>query len=98
MRLRIDLLALCLWFTGANAQEVEDGCPKDELACHDIINSSQCIAQLVVDQLSPPTKNAMVKCVEFEGTVSNLPGATKVSQGPRIKMNSISRQIKLTAT
>lgn len=80
----INLLnALCLTSVGVSAQEVQDGCPKDELACHDIMNSSQCIEQLVIEELSPLTEEAMVKCVEHEGTASNLPGAAKVSEWSR---------------
>lgn len=76
------LRAMCLVRAGVSAQEAPDGCPKDELACHDIMNSSQCIEQLVIEKLSPLTREAMVKCVEHEGTASNLPGAVKVSDLP----------------
>jgi hypothetical protein len=56
----------------------QDLCPKDEYACLDIINSSQCLAQLVLQKMSPLTKENMVKCVETEGVASSLPGAQKV--------------------
>ncbi|KXX82739.1 hypothetical protein MMYC01_200872 [Madurella mycetomatis] len=72
------LSGLGLASVSVSAQEVQDGCPKDELACHDIMNSSQCIEQLVLEGLSPLTEEAMLKCVEHEGTASNLPGAAKV--------------------
>lgn len=74
----INLVGL-LWIASmrVSAKEV-DGCPKDELACHDIMNGSQCIEQLVIEKQSELTKEAMVKCVEHEGTASTLPGATKV--------------------
>ncbi|KAK4155864.1 hypothetical protein C8A00DRAFT_13122 [Chaetomidium leptoderma] len=59
-------------------------CPDTELACHDIMNSSQCIAGVVQGGSGSVTKEAMVKCVEHEGTASNLPGAVKVSIQPCI--------------
>ena len=56
-----------------------NGCPTTDLACHDIINSSQCIEQLIIEgSKTAITKEAMVKCVEYEGTASSLPGAAKV--------------------
>ncbi|KAK3389962.1 hypothetical protein B0H63DRAFT_538088 [Podospora didyma] len=83
MRLFIQLGVLCLALMGVSADELEDKCPKNELACHDVMNSSQCIEQLVIENQAPLTKAAMVKCVEHEGTASNLPGATKVVIPPR---------------
>jgi hypothetical protein len=80
MRFDINLGYLCLALAGVRAQAVQDQCPKNEIACLDIINSSQCIEQLVVEKQAPLTKDAMIKCVEYEGTASNLPGAAKVSQ------------------
>lgn len=74
MRFGTTLLSLCFVLVGA----LEDGCPKDEYACLDVINSSQCIEQLVIEKQAPATKEAMAKCVETEGVVSTLPGATKV--------------------
>ncbi|KAF2194022.1 hypothetical protein K469DRAFT_548037 [Zopfia rhizophila CBS 207.26] len=79
MRFGINLLALCFALVGVNTQAVQDKCPKTEYACLDVINSSQCIEQLVIEHLAPVTKDAMVKCVEYEGSATNLPGATKVS-------------------
>lgn len=79
MRFEINWLVLCAMVLGVNAQSVQDGCPKGEYACLDVINSSQCIEQLILEHLAPVTKDALVKCVEFEGMSSNLPGATKVS-------------------
>ena len=64
---------------GTAAQSTVDGCPKDEIACLDIINSSQCLEQVVLEKQSPVTKEALIKCVEYNGTASHLPGATKVS-------------------
>ncbi len=56
-----------------------NGCPTTDLACHDIMNSSQCIEQLILDgSKTTITKEAMVKCVEYEGTASTLPGSVKV--------------------
>lgn len=64
---------------GTNAQGSKpEGCPTTELACHDIMNSSQCIAN-VVDNQKTLTKAALVACVEHEGTASSLPGAAKAS-------------------
>jgi hypothetical protein len=79
MRFHINLLSLCFALVGVNTQTVQDGCPKNEYACLDVINSSQCIEELVIEHDSPLTKDAMVKCVEYNGTATNLPGATKVS-------------------
>ena len=78
--MRIDSLFLGLWqgVHGAIATEVEQ-CPDTDLACHDIMNSSQCIAQVALNAQGPVSKEAMIKCVEYEGTASNLPGAVKVS-------------------
>lgn len=75
------LIFLCLALLGitVTAQTVVDGCPKNELACHDIMNSSQCIEQIILENSAPLTKENLVKCVEHEGTASNLPGGTKVS-------------------
>lgn len=79
MRILIILQRLCLLFAMANAQEHEvDKCPKDEIACHDVMNGSQCLAQIVMDNNPPISADALVKCVQHEGTASNLPGATKV--------------------
>ncbi|KAF2475958.1 uncharacterized protein BDR25DRAFT_350245 [Lindgomyces ingoldianus] len=82
MRFGIDLLLLCFAFVSVNTEAVQDKCPKTEYACLDVINSSQCIEQLVIERLAPVTKEAMVKCVEYEGTVTNLPGATKFCRCP----------------
>ncbi|KAF2714383.1 hypothetical protein K504DRAFT_353328, partial [Pleomassaria siparia CBS 279.74] len=62
-----------------HTQALQDKCPKDEYACLDVMNASQCIEQLVVEKLSPATKEALVACVEYEGTVTTIPGASKVS-------------------
>lgn len=70
------LVALFILVATVAAQDL---CPKDEYACLDTINSSQCLAQLVIQQMSPLTKENMVKCVETEGVASSLPGAQKVS-------------------
>jgi hypothetical protein len=58
--------------------QTRDGCPKEEYACIDVINSSQCIEQLVIEKLAPATREALAKCVEYEGTVTKMPGASKV--------------------
>ncbi|KAM7193686.1 hypothetical protein V8F20_008323 [Naviculisporaceae sp. PSN 640] len=64
-----------------NCQAVVDKCPWGELACLDIINSSQCIANVILDGRPPLTKANLAKCVEHEGTASDLPGAEKASDG-----------------
>ncbi|KAK5654886.1 hypothetical protein OQA88_6924 [Cercophora sp. LCS_1] len=76
MLFAIRLLALCLALVGVNAQAAEK-CSAKDLACHDIMNSSQCIAQ-VVDNKARLTKEALIKCVEHEGTASPLSGAAKL--------------------
>jgi hypothetical protein len=79
-------LALYFLVMGATTQAVQDQCPKTEYACLDVINSSQCIEQLVLEKQAPVTREALIKCVEYEGTVTTLPGATKVSFGSRRKL------------
>ncbi|KAK3324511.1 hypothetical protein B0T19DRAFT_231586 [Cercophora scortea] len=69
---------LCLALMGVNAQGVQYPCPLSDLACHDVIDSSQCIEQLVLEHNAPITKAALVKCVEYDGAASKLPGATKL--------------------
>jgi hypothetical protein len=59
--------------------QVKDGCPKNEIACLDIINSSQCIEQLIFDHPSNITKDGLIQCVVTPGvSSSDLPGGTKV--------------------
>jgi hypothetical protein len=60
-----------------------DACPKAEYACIDVINSSQCLAQLVLQKLAPATREALAKCVEYEGAVTQIPGAAKVRSKER---------------
>ncbi|KAK0667060.1 hypothetical protein QBC41DRAFT_211646, partial [Cercophora samala] len=67
-----------LFSTLASAQAPNTQCPDSELACHDVMNSSQCIAALILDNPQRVTKNALIQCVEHEGTASSLPGAQKV--------------------
>jgi hypothetical protein len=69
------LLALTTLLFLAAAQ---DPCPKDDYACLDIINSSQCLEQVIIEKLSPLTKENMIKCVDTEGVASSLHGAQKV--------------------
>jgi len=74
------LLALCLGFAlCVSAAPTEDKCPKLNLACLDVINSSQCIEMLVLGNRNV-TRDAMVKCVDTEGAASGLPGSTKVTR------------------
>jgi hypothetical protein len=73
--------ALALLFaarTSVAQNQTRDGCPKDDYACIDVINSSQCIEQLVIEKLAPVTKEALARCVEYEGTATKMPGAAKV--------------------
>lgn len=79
MRVKFIILSLLFTASATKAQnQTRDGCPKDEYACLDVINSSQCLEQLVIEKLAPPTKEALAKCVEYEGTVTRIPGASKV--------------------
>ncbi|KAL5378701.1 hypothetical protein DPSP01_008927 [Paraphaeosphaeria sporulosa] len=72
----------------------QDLCPKDEYACLDIINSSQCLAQLVIQKMSPLTKENMAKCVETEGVASSLPGAQKLCRCPGCHTEPINAAIR----
>lgn len=78
MRIRSTFLGVWLGAHRVMAAEVGQ-CPDTDLACHDIMNASQCIAQVARYGEEPVSKEAMIKCVEHEGTASNLPGAVKVS-------------------
>lgn len=78
MRFEPYILSLCFVVASAAAQNITDGCPKGSLACMDVINSSQCIEQIIIEKRSPVTADALVKCVVFEGASSNLTGAGKV--------------------
>jgi hypothetical protein len=82
MRLCFDLLSLFALSIHHAAAQIND-CQTTDLACHDIMNSSQCIEQVILEKTDPVTKEALVKCVEHEGTASNLPGAVKVRDNPR---------------
>ena len=75
MRFGINILAVCFVLVGVNSQAEVDKCPKDEYACLDVINSSLCLSQ----NAARNDTSAMVKCVEYEGAASDLPGKTKVS-------------------
>ncbi|KAE9375139.1 hypothetical protein N431DRAFT_463245 [Stipitochalara longipes BDJ] len=76
MRFSINLLAF-LALVGVNAQ-VKDGCPKDQVACLDIINSSQCIEQVIIEHQQNLTRENLINCIDTPGvSSSNLPGATK---------------------
>lgn len=56
----------------------QDLCPKNEYACLDIINSSQCLAQIVLQKTAPLTKENLVKCIDYEGVASTLSPEQKV--------------------
>lgn len=79
-KMRTDWILLVFINAIMKAERVRanDGCPKDEYACHDVIDSSLCIEQLIIERRAPVTKEALIKCVEYEGAFSDLPGASKV--------------------
>ena len=79
MPFRTNLL-LFFVLSSANAQ-IKDGCPKDQVACLDIINSSQCIEQVIIEHQQNVTRENLINCIDIPGvSSSNLPGATKVSK------------------
>jgi hypothetical protein len=78
MKWVLDVLIFCFAIIGVGAHPFKDDCPKDELACQDVINSSQCIAQIVIDHMKPLSKENLIKCLESDEPASDLPGATKV--------------------
>ncbi|KAF9738800.1 hypothetical protein PMIN06_004549 [Paraphaeosphaeria minitans] len=86
--------ALAALLTFAPATATQDLCPKDEYACLDIINASQCLAQLVIQKMSPLTKENIIKCVETEGVASNLPGAQKLCRCPGCHTEPINAAIR----
>ena len=57
---------------------VKDGCPKGSLECMDVINSSQCIEQLIIEKRGTLSKEALEKCVVYEGASSSEAGNVKV--------------------
>ncbi|KAH7120795.1 hypothetical protein B0J11DRAFT_49066 [Dendryphion nanum] len=63
-------------------QTVQDKCPKNEFACLDVMNGSQCIEQIIIEKLRPLTKESLAKCVEHEGTATNYPASTKYCRCP----------------
>lgn len=74
----VTLFALAVGVVGVRAQ-VKDGCPKGVIACLDIINSSQCIEQIVIEHQQNVTRDNMINCVVSPGvSSSDLPGAQKV--------------------
>ncbi|PMD30267.1 hypothetical protein L207DRAFT_538148 [Hyaloscypha variabilis F] len=76
MPFRTNLL-LFFVLSSANAQ-IKDGCPKDQVACLDIINSSQCIEQVIIEHQQNVTRENLINCIDIPGvSSSNLPGATK---------------------
>jgi len=71
------LLCMLLFFANftIHAQTV-DGCPKNEHACLDVINSSFCLQSNVG---SGAAADVLAQCVSYDGAASSLPGATKAS-------------------
>jgi hypothetical protein len=57
------------------ADTVPNQCPWTEFACFDVINSSLCISQ----NAAKGDATAIAKCVEYDGAMSSLSGAAKVS-------------------
>lgn len=57
------------------ARAVENKCPWEEYACFDVINSSLCLSQ----QSTAGNPETMAACVTYDGAMSDLPGAQKVS-------------------
>lgn len=86
----INLLVFCFALLGINAQ-LKDGCPKNNVACLDIINSSQCLEELVIGNNTPATAAAMINCIDTDASSSNLPGATKVCKH-RLRGDGTSRK------
>jgi len=80
MRAGFELLALVLAVAGVAAEEPHSKCDTKDFACHDVMNSSQCLAQLIYDKNAKTTREALIKCVDTEGSASSLPGATRVSR------------------
>ncbi|KAK4163746.1 hypothetical protein QBC43DRAFT_354195 [Cladorrhinum sp. PSN259] len=81
MRLTTVTLSVCFALVASAQDAKQDPCPTTELACHDIMNSSQCIANVVDNKAANP-KEALIQCVEHEGTASTLPGAAKFCRCP----------------
>ncbi|PVH69463.1 hypothetical protein DL98DRAFT_598634 [Cadophora sp. DSE1049] len=66
----------------AQGQQFKDGCPKGSLECMDVINSSQCIEQLIIEKRGTLSKEALEKCVVYEGASSSETGSVKYCQCP----------------
>lgn len=73
MRAGTQILTLLLALMGVQAEEK---CPTDNLACHDVINSSLCLSQQASRN---GTVESMAACVQYDNGMSTLPGKTKVS-------------------
>jgi len=73
-------LTTCLSLAIAQGQQlpIKDGCPKGNLECMDVINSSQCIEQLIIEKRGTMSKEALEKCVVYEGASSSEAGHVKV--------------------
>ncbi|KAH7113259.1 hypothetical protein B0J11DRAFT_511488 [Dendryphion nanum] len=76
MRTGLNFLVLCLAFVSTKAEEK---CPTDNLACHDVINSSLCLSQQASRN---GTAESMAACVQYDNGMSTLPGKTKLCQCP----------------
>ncbi|KAK4182999.1 hypothetical protein QBC35DRAFT_394805, partial [Podospora australis] len=77
---RMRLLTSLLVGATVVVAQTDNKCPTTDLACHDLLNSSQCISQVV--DTKNPTKEALIQCVVHEGTASNLSGGAKYCRCP----------------
>jgi len=66
---------VCLTASLVKAQAL-DGCPKNEHACLDVINSSYCLQSNVA---AAAAAEVLAQCVSYDGAASSLPGSVKVS-------------------
>ena len=69
---------LCLQFSLFLGVRAQAGCPRADLACHDVMNGSQCLAQVIIDGRASMTREKVEQCVHHEGTASDLSGGAKV--------------------
>ncbi|KAF1975939.1 hypothetical protein BU23DRAFT_551952 [Bimuria novae-zelandiae CBS 107.79] len=88
------LLAIISFLLTLTLAASQDLCPKNEYACLDIINSSQCLAPLVLQKTSPLTNENMIKCINYEGVVSNLAPAEKFCRCPGCHTEPINKAIR----
>ncbi|KAH7313169.1 hypothetical protein BKA65DRAFT_517459 [Rhexocercosporidium sp. MPI-PUGE-AT-0058] len=80
----------------SHAQEtsLQDGCPKGSLECMDVINSSQCIEQIVIEKRGTLSKKALEACVVYEGMSSEVAGSVKFCKCPGCHSEAINKVIE----